>query len=287
MNSGLAATVVAGILFGTSIPIIKMGLEHPIPPLSFASLRFLLAALLILLLFRQKGWVDRSLFTSQKLWGIGILNMLGYVSQFEGQVLATGSEAALIIGTAALMIPLIAWLSHKEIFRPLKATGVIVGFLGAALLVVGQGTSNSTGQSHLLGDLLLAATAVTIALVFIYSKPLAIQRGDRAVTGGIVLTTSILLLPLAPLGETIQTISDPTAWSYIAVLAVFGTVGAYYFFSKSVQLVSPTVSSIILPIEVVVSTILSVLIFHESFTLTSGAGAVLIVAGVGLVSLTR
>jgi len=287
LNSGLAATVVAGILFGTSIPIIKMGLEHPIPPLSFASLRFLLAALLILLLFRQKGWVDRSLFTSQKLWGIGILNMLGYVLQFEGQVLATGSEAALIIGTAALMIPLIAWLSDKEIFRPLKATGVIVGFLGAALLVVGQGTSNSTGQSHLLGDLLLAATAVTIALVFIYSKPLAIQRGDRAVTGGIVLTTSILLLPLAPLGETIQTISDPTAWSYIAVLAVFGTVGAYYFFSKSVQLVSPTVSSIILPIEVVVSTILSVLIFHESFTLTSGAGAVLIVAGVGLVSLTR
>ncbi len=213
--------------------------------------------------------------------------MLGYVLQFEGQELATGSEAALIIGTAALMIPLIAWSSHKEIFRPLKATGVIIGFLGAALLVIGQGTSNSAGQSHLLGDLLLAATAVTIALVFIYSKPLAMELGDRAVTGGIILTTSVLLVPFAPLGQTVHTISDPTAWTYVTVLAVFGTVGAYYFFSKSVERVSPTVSSIILPIEVVVSTILSVLIFHESFTLTSGAGAVLIVAGVGLVSLTR
>ena len=213
--------------------------------------------------------------------------MLGYVLQFEGQGLATGSEAALIIGTAALMIPLIAWLSHKEIFRPLKAAGVIIGFLGAALLVVGQGSSMSIGQSHLIGDLLLVATAVTIALVFIYSKPLAMERGDRAVTGGIVLTTSILLLPFAPLGQTVQTISDPTAWTYIVVLAVLGTVGAYYFFSKSVERVSATVSSIILPIEVVVSTVLSVLIFHESFTLISGAGAVLIVAGVGLVSLTR
>ena len=211
--------------------------------------------------------------------------MLGYVLQFEGQVLATGSEAALIIGTAALMIPLMAWIRHQERFRPLKATGVIVGFLGVALLVTGQGPSNSTG--HILADLLLAATAVTIALVFIYSKPLAMERGDRAVTGGIVLTTSLLLLPFAPLGQTAQTISDPTAWSYILALAVFGTVGAYYFFSKSVERVSPTVSSIILPIEVIVSTILSVLIFHETFTLASGAGAVLIVAGVGLVSLNR
>ena len=287
LNSGLAATVAAGILFGTSIPIIKMGLNHPIPPLSFASLRFLLAAQLILVVFRKKGWVQKSLLKSQKMWGIGILNMLGYVLQFEGQALVTGSEAALIIGTAALMIPLIAWISHQESFRPLKSVGVIVGFLGVGLLVAGQGPSNSTGSSHLLGDLLLVATAVTIALVFIYSKPLAMERGDRAVTGGIVLTTGLLLLPFAPLGQTAQTISDPTAWSYILVLAVFGTVGAYYFFSKSVERVSPTVSSIILPIEVIVSTILSVLLFRESFTLTSGAGAVLIVAGVGLVSLSR
>src|SRR5437867_12001798 len=262
-----------------------MGLDHPIPTLSFVILRIINAALVKSLLFRQNVWVEISIFSSRKMWGIGILIMLGYVLQFEGQALATGSEAALIIGTAALMIPLIAWISHQESFRPLKSVGVIVGFLGVGLLVAGQGPSNSTGSSHLLGDLLLVATAVTIALVFIYSKPLAMQRGDRAVTGGIVLTTSLLLLPFAPLGQTAQTISDPTAWSYILVLAVFGTVGAYYFFSKSVERVSPTVSSIILPIEVVVSTILSVLLFHESFTLTSGAGAVLIVVGFALVSL--
>src|SRR5207245_10257361 len=111
--------------------------------------------------------------------------------------------------------------------------------------------------------------------------------GDRAMTGGMLRPTSLLLSPCAPLGQTAQTISDPTARSYILVLAVFGTVGAYYFSPKSVERVSPTVSSIILPIEVVVSTILSVLLFRESFTLTSGAGAVLIVAGVGLVSLSR
>src|SRR5947209_15919774 len=157
LNSGLAATVAAGILFGTSIPIIKMGLNHPIPSLSFASLRFLLAALLILLFFRQKGWVDRSIFSSQKMWGIGILNMLGYVLQFEGQVLATGSEAALIIGTAALMIPLMAWIRHQERFRPLKATGVIVGFLGSEAFLVRseEHTSELQSRQYLVCRLLL------------------------------------------------------------------------------------------------------------------------------------
>ncbi|HZD12121.1 MAG TPA: DMT family transporter [Candidatus Binatus sp.] len=286
-DTGLVATVTAGILFGTSIPLIKLGLDHSIPPLSFASLRFLLASLLIIALFRGKGWVDKSLLFSQKMWIVGLLNMLGYVLQFEGQSLATGSEAALIIGTAALMIPLIAWSRRQEEFRLLKAVGVIIGFLGISLLVLGETAASNPGQSHFIGELLLGATAVTIALVFIYSKSLAVKHGDRAVTGGIVLTSTLLLLPFAPLGQTIQTVLDPLMWLYIIALAIFGTVGAYYFFSRSLEHVSPIVSSTILPIEVVVSTLLSVLVFNDAFTILSGAGAVLTLIGVALVSMTR
>jgi len=71
---------------------------------------------------------------------------------------------------------------------------------------------------------------------------------------------------------------------YVVFLAVFATVGAYYFFMKGLESVSPTISSIILPIEVVVAVTLSVIIFGDPFNFYSGTGAFLIIAGVVLVS---
>jgi len=71
---------------------------------------------------------------------------------------------------------------------------------------------------------------------------------------------------------------------YVVFLAVFATVGAYYFFMKGLESVSPTVSSIILPIEVMVAVALSVIIFGDPFNLYSGTGAFMIIAGVVLVS---
>jgi len=53
---------------------------------------------------------------------------------------------------------------------------------------------------------------------------------------------------------------------------------------KGLESVSPTVSSIILPIEVMVAVALSVIIFSDPFNLYSGTGAFLIIAGVVLVS---
>ena len=53
---------------------------------------------------------------------------------------------------------------------------------------------------------------------------------------------------------------------------------------KGLESVSPTVSSIILPIEVMVAVALSVIVFSDPFNLYSGTGAFLIIAGVVLVS---
>ena len=98
------------------------------------------------------------------------------------------------------------------------------------------------------------------------------------------MTTSILLLPTILLDVGHPANLTMTAWIYISYLAVFATVGAYYYFMKGLETVSPTVSSIILPIEVVVAVALSVILFNDPFDLFSGTGALLIIAGVVLVS---
>src|SRR5207245_9660073 len=94
----------------------------------------------------------------------------------------------------------------------------------------------------------------------------------------------MLLLPAGAFGLSASINLAPIALFYVVFLAVFATVGAYYFFMKGLESVSPTISSIILPIEVVVAVTLCVTIFGDPFNLYSGTGAFLIITGVVLVS---
>jgi len=279
---GLAATILAGLLFGTSVPLIKLGLNF-IPPNTFVTLRFSFASALIILLLRGRGWVQRDLFRSRQIWIIGFINALGYVTQFQGQLITSSSNAALIISTAALMIPILSLFYVHEKMEIRRGAGVLSGFIGIVLLVT-RGQTVDLGSSELLGDILILATAVTIALVFVLSKDIVEQKGGRAVTGGIILVTTVLLLPTVGFDRNPSIEFAPVAWLYVVFLAVFATVGAYYFFMKGLESVSPTVSSIILPIEVMVAVALSVIIFSDPFNLYSGTGAFLIIAGVVLVS---
>jgi drug/metabolite transporter (DMT)-like permease len=281
-RTGISATVLSGILFGTSVPIIKLGLSL-LPADLFAASRFSVASGLVLLLLRRKGWVDWTLLRARPIWVVGFVNAFGYLLQFQGQRFTTSSDAALIISTAALMIPVLSWARGSEKIAAKKGLGVLTGFLGVSLVVT-QGQVASLGQTQFLGDVLILATAVTIALVFIFSKDLVVQKGGRGVTGGMILITSVLLILAIPLDQGASVNLGWEAVFYVAFLAVVATLGAYYFLMKGLETVSPTVSSIILPIEVVVAVALSVIIFHDPFNIYSGTGAVLIVAGVLLVS---
>ena len=282
-RTGLASTIVSGVLFGTSVPVIKLGLGV-IPPFLFATLRFLVASAVVVFVLGRRGWVKRELYRSKLLWAIGVLNTVGYAMQFEGQFLTTSSDAALIIGSAALMIPVIARLRGKEKLVWRRSLGVLLGFAGTSLVVAGRGLELGGGQ--VIGDFLILGTAVTIALIFVFSKDLVEVRGSPAVTGGLLITTATLLLLFTTLDLGRPISLGPDAWFYVLFLAVFSTVGSYYFFTKGLETISATVSSIILPIEVVVSVVLSVLIFRDSFSLLSGTGAALIIVGVAMVSLS-
>ena len=164
-----------------------------------------------------------------------------------------------------------------------KGAGVLSGFIGIVVLVT-RGQTVNLRSSEALGDFLILGTAVTIALVFVLSKDLVEKKGGRPVTGGIILVTATLLLPTVGFDFSTSINLAPVALFYVVFLAVFATVGAYYFFMKGLESVSPTVSSIILPIEVMVAVALSVIIFGDPFNLYSGTGAFLIMAGVVLVS---
>lgn len=283
LGDGLVSTILAGLLFGTSVPVIKLGLNSNIPPNLFLELRFAIASAIVLALLRNRGWIRWSLFKAKPVWIVGLVNAVGYVTQFEGQALTSSSNAALIISTAALMIPILSLVYTHEKLVSRKIVGVVSGFTGTALVVT-RGTTLTLASAEAVGDLLIVFTALTIALVFVLSKKIVAREGGRPVTGAVLVLTSLLVLPAVPFDQNLTITFSPTGWLCIIYLSIFATVGAYYFFMKGLENVTPTISSIILPIEVIVAVILSVLLFNDPFNTYSLAGAVLIVTGVALVS---
>src|SRR5713226_4731862 len=192
-RTGVIATIIGGVLFGTSVPIIKLVLRS-IPPDIFLTARFAIAIATILVLPSQRQWIHIELLRSRPMWIIAVINAIGYVLQFHGQLLTTSSNAALIISTAALMVPIIASVYHAEKLTLRKVIGVVTGFIGTTLVIT-RGTSFNVAGSELVGDLMILGTAVTIALIFTLSKPLTLTHGGRPIEGGIVLMTFLLLTP--------------------------------------------------------------------------------------------
>src|SRR5919109_1517045 len=113
-RDGLLSTLFAGLLFGTSVPVIKLGLNSNLHPDLFVELRFAIASAVIILFLRGRGWVQWNIFRSRQLRIVGLINAAGYVTQFQGQALTSSSNAALIISTAALMIPILSLLYPRE-----------------------------------------------------------------------------------------------------------------------------------------------------------------------------
>src|SRR3972149_3014322 len=99
-RTGLIATILSGIMFGTSIPAIKLGLDQAqIPPILFATLRFLVASALVVLLLRKQGWIDGPLLKSRPMWVIGRGNAVRRHADSRGRPPPRGSGAALVIGS--------------------------------------------------------------------------------------------------------------------------------------------------------------------------------------------
>ncbi len=282
-RDGLLATILAGVLFGTTVPLIKLGLDLKIPPNLFVELRFAIASAVVIILLRRSGWVQWPLFRTRQIWTVGLVNAVGYVTQFQGQNLVSSSNAALIISTAALMIPIISLVHMHERLGWRKIVGVSSGFVGT-ILVVTRGQGFQLASSELIGDLLILATAVTIALFFVLSKGLVEKNGGRPVTGGILIITSLMILPSIPFDQNLSLSFPAEAWAAVLLLAIPATVGSYYLLMKGLESVTATVSSIILPIEVIVAVALSVILFSDPFNVYSATGATLIIAGVILVS---
>lgn len=195
-----------------------------------------LAAVILLAVLRLTG---QRLPRSGKVWaaffGMGMLNNVIPFSLIVAGQQSVASGVASILNAATPLFGVIFahLLTQDEKLTPLKLAGVIVGFLGVAVMIGPDAISGLGG--NLAAQMMILAGAASYAFAGIFGRRFkAMGVSPMATATGQVIASSIILLPLVLVIDRPWTLPAP-GWDAIAALigvAAISTAFAYFLYFR-------------------------------------------------------
>lgn len=266
------ALVLVTMLWGSTFLIIHIAMQHS-GPLFFVGLRFTIAGLMALLLFR-KHMTGLTRYEVGAGMAIGSALFLGYYLQTHGLRTITSSQSAFITALYVPIVPLLQWAVLKRPPGLMSWVGVGLAFAGLILLAGPEAGALSFSP----GELATLAGAVAIAAEIILIGLFARKVDSRRVTFVQLLTAGLLSFALMPvLGESIPAFS----WLWAGAAIGLGLASAIIQLTMNwaQKSVSPTRATVIYAGEPVWGGIVGRLA-GDRLPALALVGAGLIVAGV-------
>jgi drug/metabolite transporter (DMT)-like permease len=281
------------IVWGSTYLAIRV-VVHPsdgegLPPLLAAGVRFCLAGLIMLAFTVRRPAPDgRPDPLGPRQWGaaavVGVALLLGgngLVSIAEKHV-ASG-PAAVIIATVPIWATLLgATMGHERIGKR-HAVGLLLGFAGVAVLVVGSGGGRLSAVGVV--ELVLAALCWSAGSVWSRTAPMPrrplVMTGMEMLCGGIGCV--VAGLASGELSSVHLSAVPARTWLSVGYLVVFGSMlayTAYVWLLGNAPLSLVTTYAYVNPL---VAVLLGVVLLGEVFTARTAVATVVIVAGVALI----
>ena len=141
MNSGIAATLLAALLFGAGTPLAKLLLGH-ISPWLLVALLYLGSGIGLWLMRRLRGSASVALTRQELPWLAGSVvagGMLGPLLLMLGLTRLPASNASLLLNAEGVLTALLAWFVFRENFDRRIALGMLAIVAGSVVLSWPQG----------------------------------------------------------------------------------------------------------------------------------------------------
>jgi drug/metabolite transporter (DMT)-like permease len=283
-SKAVFTTLLAGALWGTSFPIIKIGLET-IDPFTFVFWRFLVSAVTLVTVMLVLRKLDFKVQNKKMLVFLGVANAAGYLLQYVAMNYTTAAKAALFINLSAIWVALLSPKLIGETFSRKKILGVLAGLIG--IVFVSTNLNFSTlGEGQIVADLTLIFSGLTWAIFMVYNKKLVMNSTSATFQSmtWVLLVTFLSISPFAFLSG--PGFFQLSGWAWIAIFwtAIVCWVLPYYLWLDGLKHLSASVSTVLLLSEIVVAVILSIVILKEPITMFSTIGAFFIIVAITLVS---
>ena len=274
--------LLASVLWGTSFPGSKLTVGT-VDPLFLTFARMAIGALLGLAVLATMRRLDLRVFREPLVWVLGLINAAGFELQNEGILLTTASKTALLVNVNVVIIPVLMVLFFREAMTRLKVTGILIGTLGVVVVATKFDPASLAG-GQFAGDVLVFVAGVVWAFYVVGAKKMVDRGGDYvALTAGILATTALLAaIPLFFVGWPFPTSGN--GWLGIAYLGLVPTFTPLMLYVASMRMISPTISGLLILLEVVVAALLSFVFLQDALSAYTIIGGALILLGAFVVT---
>ena len=275
--------IILSIIWGTSFILIKKALVG-LDPYQLGALRTVLTGLF---LFAVGFKTIKTINKADWKW-IVVSGFLGsFIPAFFFAIAETEIDSA-VVSVLNSLVPLNTVLMGLAIFKitstKRQVFGVIIGFIGTALLIL-KGAELNPEQNYLFAGFIIASTLMYAANVNIIKrylqnvKPLTIAVGNYVP----IVIPGLLVLIFTGFFNTENFNNTDFGLSvyYVAILSLFGTAIAKVLFFKLVQISTPVFASSVTYIMPIVALIWG-LLDGETFSALQIVASLIILFGVFL-----
>jgi drug/metabolite transporter (DMT)-like permease len=273
------------LIWGINFAVIKAALAE-MTPLSFNSIRFLLASALTLLLLRLiEGDVGFARGDWWRLLGLGLIGNTCYqLLYINGIDRTTAGNSALLLATTPIFVSLIGAAFGIERVGKLAWIGVFFSFAGIFMVIVGSGKKLGLAKETIGGDILVLIGAAAWSLNTVLSKPMLSRYSALKLTAlAMVAGTPFIVLFSIP-----QLLAqDWAAVSWWGWLGLFfsGSMAialAYIIWNSGVSKVGGARTAVYSNLSPVIAAIFAWLTLGEAITAFMVVGAAMIFLGIYL-----
>ena len=278
-----AYLIVLSLIWGSSFILIKKGLVG-LTPMQLGALRVLITGIILV----SVGYKSlRTISKSNWKW-IVISGLLGtFFPSFlfaYAETEVDSSVASILNSLVPLNTILFGFALFKITTTKRQTFGVIIGFIGTAVLIA-SGKQLNPDQNYFYAGFIILATVMYALNVNIIKKYLQEEKPMAIATGNfiaIMFPAIIILLFTNFFTEaTLNNSKTITSLGYVLLLCVFGTALAKVMFNKLVQISTPVFASSVTYLMTIVAVLWGVL-DGEKLSLYQVVGGMIILLGVYL-----
>lgn len=285
---GHAAVLTANVIFGLGVPVTKLLLDHWVTPMGYMASRSLFAAIIfwIISLFMPKEKVARKDLVVILLGGL-----LGFVvSQTltaECLKFTTPVYYSIIATLCPIATMLMAALFLGEKINGLKTVGVVLGIVGALIMVFANQTLSS-GSNDLLGISFGFLSLATWVVYLLITRKVSQKYSAVTQMKWVFLISAVVTVPIA-WGGLDDNALYTAAWGWdgvaeMAFIVVFATVLGYFAIPFAMRYLSATTVSVYTNLQPVVASVVAFAIAQDTLTWDKPVAGVLVLLSAYIVT---
>lgn len=285
-QKAIVLMIIGSIIGGSLSAANKIGIRT-VPPLGFVTARVVVSFILLLpIMAKAKLWKTKN---KLKLMLFSLLATANIGLFIVGLSLTTAIMSSVLYASVPLLTALLSHIFYQEKITGSKLLGIIIGLVGALVIVLTPVLSQNKFQGgSVTGNLIVFLAVVIFAFHTALSKKMQTHYSPFVIVQFFIITATLTLSPFA-LWEISQQGNwlGTTSFSSVLILlyvVVIGTIVLYFIFQESVRFSTPLIASLQMYLVPVFGVLFSALLLGEKFTSELAVGAALVLVSIWLVT---